>query len=153
MTGSQHDPLRSLAEQYCDGTLSAEQTAALEQRLCDDPQAMDFFVLYMEIHSQIAWDARAKSEERAEENDECGMRENDECGMMNDELPEGTSEEWRVEREEGWALQCPVEQALLPFIIHHSAFSICPSLILPLPSPLPPLSSTACCSRTWLRRC
>jgi hypothetical protein len=57
------DPLRDYAERYCDGTLSAEETAALERRLRDDPQAMEFFVLYMEIHSQIAWNARAHAED------------------------------------------------------------------------------------------
>jgi hypothetical protein len=59
---SPSDPPRADAEQYCRGTLSAEQMAALEQRLRDDPQAMEFFVLYMEIHSQIAWEARARGE-------------------------------------------------------------------------------------------
>ena len=62
----QDDPLREYAEQYCNGTLSAEQTAALERRLADDPRAMEFFVLYMEIHSQIAWEARARGEDSGE---------------------------------------------------------------------------------------
>ena len=73
---SQYDPLREYAEQYCSGTLSAEQTAALEQRLRDDPRAMEFFVLYMEIHSQIAWEARARGEHEGREK----MR------MRNDEM-------------------------------------------------------------------
>ena len=50
---------------YCDGTLSAEETAALERQLRDDPQALESFVLYMEIHSQIAWNVRARSDEES----------------------------------------------------------------------------------------
>lgn len=59
---AKYDPLRELAEQYCDGTLSPEQIAALERQLRDDPQALDYFVLYMEIHSQLAWNVRANTE-------------------------------------------------------------------------------------------
>ena len=58
--------VRDYAEQYCDGTLSADDTAALERRLRDDPQAMEFFVLYMEVHSQIAWNVRAHADEESE---------------------------------------------------------------------------------------
>jgi hypothetical protein len=66
-TAAHYDPLRELARQYCDGTLSAEQVAVLEQRLRDDPRAMDFFVLYMEIHSQLAWEVRARGEHGGEQ--------------------------------------------------------------------------------------
>ena len=54
--------LRERIAQYCDGVLSAEDTAELEQRLREDPRAMEFFLLYMELHSQIAWNARAHAE-------------------------------------------------------------------------------------------
>ena len=59
---AQPDPLRDYASRYCDGTLSVEQTAELEARLRDDPEAMDFFVLYMELHSQIAWNVRSRGD-------------------------------------------------------------------------------------------
>ena len=62
-----HDPLRGRVERYCDGTLSDADMAALERRLRDDPQALEFFVLYMEIHSQIAWTVRAHAEEEGGE--------------------------------------------------------------------------------------
>ncbi|MCG2682067.1 MAG: LamG domain-containing protein [Planctomycetales bacterium] len=55
--------LREYTERYCDGTLSAEQTAELERSLRDDPSALDAFVLYMEVHSQIAWNARAHAKD------------------------------------------------------------------------------------------
>ncbi len=55
--------LREYTERYCDGTLSAEQTAELERSLRDDPSALDAFVLYMEVHSRIAWNARAHAED------------------------------------------------------------------------------------------
>ena len=35
-----HDRLRDYAERYCDGMLSAEETAVLERQLRDDPQAL-----------------------------------------------------------------------------------------------------------------
>ncbi|MEN6448927.1 MAG: hypothetical protein ABFC96_00410, partial [Thermoguttaceae bacterium] len=54
--------LRERVARYCDGVLSAEETAELEQSLRDDPRAMDIFLLYMEIHSRMAWDARAPRE-------------------------------------------------------------------------------------------
>lgn len=60
---SQFDPLFELAACYCDGSLSAVETVSLEERLRDDPHAMDSFVLYMEMHSQLAWDLRAKGEQ------------------------------------------------------------------------------------------
>ncbi|NLF08800.1 MAG: FecR domain-containing protein, partial [Pirellulaceae bacterium] len=56
--------LREYADRYCDGLLSAAQTAELERRLRDDPPALDEFVLYMEIHSRIAWNIRAGGAER-----------------------------------------------------------------------------------------
>ena len=55
--------LREYTERYCDGALSAEQTAELERSLRDDPSALDAFVLYMEVHSRIAWNARAHAED------------------------------------------------------------------------------------------
>ena len=51
--------LRERIAQYCDGGLPAEDTAELEQWLREDPRAMESFLLYMELHSQIAWNARA----------------------------------------------------------------------------------------------
>ena len=50
--------IRQYAKPYCEGRLSAEEIAALERCLRDDPQVMEFFVLYLEIRSRIAWNIR-----------------------------------------------------------------------------------------------
>jgi hypothetical protein len=47
---------------YADGALSTERAALLEQRLKDDPAALEQFVLYMEIHARVAWQSRAADE-------------------------------------------------------------------------------------------
>ena len=54
--------LRPRIEQYCDGGLSPEETAELDRRLCDDPEAMESFMLYMALHARIAWNARSRLE-------------------------------------------------------------------------------------------
>jgi hypothetical protein len=120
---SQHDPLRELAAQYCDGALSAERTAALEDRLRDDPHEMESFVLYMEIHSQLAWDLRARSEQRQEGREE--REEGRETGCN-----EGADSE---------AASSFTQDAA--FNIHHSPSPLPPIIIQTLPSALSPLPS------------
>lgn len=44
---------------YCDETISAEELASLERWLSDDRASMKQFLLYMEIHSAIAWQGRS----------------------------------------------------------------------------------------------
>ncbi len=67
--------LREYTERYCDGTLSAEQTAELERNLRDDPSALDAFVLYMEVHSRIAWNARAHAEDEHDRPPDANQRQ------------------------------------------------------------------------------
>ena len=61
--------LREYIEPYCNGSLSAEQTSEFEQLLRDDSRAMDEFVLYMEIHSRIAWNTRAQGSKNQDQTD------------------------------------------------------------------------------------
>jgi hypothetical protein len=44
---------------YCDETISADELASLERWLSDDRASMKQFLLYMEIHSAIAWQGRS----------------------------------------------------------------------------------------------
>ncbi len=60
---SPYEWVRDLAARYCDGLLSREETAAFETRLHADPKALEHFVLYMELHAQIAWNVRAEVED------------------------------------------------------------------------------------------
>jgi hypothetical protein len=82
---AQAEPLRDRIERYCDGALDAAETAALEQKLREDPAAMDYFVLYMELHSRIAWNIRAKDGISGQWTVDSGQR--------------ATSGEWRVASE------------------------------------------------------
>ena len=53
--------LRPRIEQYCDGLLSSQEAAELDRRLCDDPEALESFLLYMALHARIAWNARSRT--------------------------------------------------------------------------------------------
>ena len=127
----QDDPLREYAQQYCSGTLSAEQTAALEQRLRDDPRAMEFFVLYMEIHSQIAWEARAR--ERTDERGERG--EEREKGWARRARRSGSDEDSGFRVQDSDSADCRHPSSL---ILQNLIIQSFPSLFSPL-SPLPSL--------------
>jgi hypothetical protein len=72
----QYDWLRDCVDRYCDGVLAAEDVAALEQRLGDDPEAMDLFLLCTAIHSQIAWNVRACGEGRERTSTTAGAWDN-----------------------------------------------------------------------------
>ena len=60
MTAPQYDDqFGERLARYADGLLDAEETQQLETHLRNDPAAMQQFVLYLELHARIAWDARA----------------------------------------------------------------------------------------------
>ena len=42
--------------------LSAEEAAALDRRLRDDPEALESFLLYMALHARIAWNTRSRTD-------------------------------------------------------------------------------------------
>ena len=57
---------REYASRYCDGSLSAVEIAELERWLRDDAEAMNAFVLYTEVHAQLAWNVRSHADSAAE---------------------------------------------------------------------------------------
>src|SRR5207247_1701360 len=59
---SASDELWSLVEALVDGQADDTQRAQLESRLRTDPDARQFYVEYLDLHAQLQWRTRGKSD-------------------------------------------------------------------------------------------
>ena len=63
------DELRELAAAQCDGTATPEQRDRLQQLLDADPQAVRFYVEYLDLHAELQWQHRGEEAHRADSED------------------------------------------------------------------------------------
>jgi hypothetical protein len=59
------DELWSLVESFVEGTASSDDCRRLETRLHEDETARQFYVAYLDLHAQLQWRTRGKSDRAA----------------------------------------------------------------------------------------